>query len=107
VLVIPNTRLLAGTSSGFQEEPADTCSSTICPESMFHTRSVSHARKETRQELLTLSGAGSLLLGAGWSSDGDAILAGPPWQAWRAPSWEEIASAETNQISEKISTLAR
>jgi hypothetical protein len=22
------------------------------------------------------------------------ILAGPPWQAWIAPSWEEIAAAE-------------
>jgi hypothetical protein len=22
------------------------------------------------------------------------ILAGPPWQAWSAPSWEEIAAAE-------------
>lgn len=25
---------------------------------------------------------------------GDVILAGAPWQAWRAPSWEEIATAE-------------
>ncbi len=48
----------------------------------------------TRQELLTLSGTGSMLPAARWSADGDVILAGPPWQAWRAPSWEEIAAAE-------------
>ncbi|MGA2557098.1 MAG: hypothetical protein ABSG04_12580 [Verrucomicrobiota bacterium] len=29
-----------------------------------------------------------------WSADGDTILAGSPWQAWHAPSWEEIAAAE-------------
>jgi WD40 repeat protein len=45
------------------------------------------------QELLTLGGTGSML-DASWSADGDTILAGPPWQAWRAPSWEEIAAAE-------------
>ena len=48
----------------------------------------------TRQELLTLGGTGSILDAARWSADGDVILAGPPWQAWRAPSWEEIAAAE-------------
>jgi WD40 repeat protein len=48
----------------------------------------------TRQELLTLDGAGSFLYGARWSADGDVILAGAPWQAWRAPSWKEIAAAE-------------
>ena len=48
----------------------------------------------TRQELLTLSGTGSELDAARWSADGDVILAGAPWQAWRAPSWEEIAAAE-------------
>lgn len=47
----------------------------------------------TRQELLTLSGSGSSST-ARWSADGNVILAGPPWQAWRAPSWEEIAAAE-------------
>ena len=47
-----------------------------------------------RQELLTLGGTGSLLEAARWSAGGDVILAGPPWQAWRAPSWEEIAAAE-------------
>ena len=48
----------------------------------------------TQQELLTLSGTGSFLLGAKWTADGNVILAGPPWQVWRAPSWEEIAAAE-------------
>jgi WD40 repeat protein len=48
----------------------------------------------TRQEMLTLGGTGSWLDAARWSADGDVILAGPPWQAWRAPSWEEIAAAE-------------
>jgi WD40 repeat protein len=56
---------------------------------------------ETEQELLTLSGAGSLLLSAAWNSDGDVILAGPPWQAWRAPSWEEIAVAEAAEKSQR------
>jgi WD40 repeat protein len=48
----------------------------------------------TRQELLTLGGTGSNLVEARWSADGDVILAGAPWQVWRAPSWEEIAEAE-------------
>jgi len=48
----------------------------------------------TRQELLTLGGTGSLLNAARWSADGDVILVGAPWQAWRAPSWAEIESAE-------------
>ena len=48
----------------------------------------------TRQELLTLSSTGSGLGTARWSADGDVILAGNPWQAWRAPSWEEIAEVE-------------
>jgi WD40 repeat protein len=51
----------------------------------------------TRQELLNLSGTGSLLAVAWWSPDGDTILAGAPWQAWRAPSWEEIAAAEAKE----------
>ena len=55
---------------------------------------------ESEQELLTLSGAGSLLLSAAWNPDGDVIVAGPPWQAWRAPSWEEIAAAEVAESSE-------
>jgi WD40 repeat protein len=48
----------------------------------------------TRQELLTLGGTGSTLRTARWSADGDVILAGTPWQVWRAPSFEEIAAAE-------------
>ena len=56
----------------------------------------------TRQELLTLGGKGSALGAASWSADGDVILAGSPWQAWRAPSWEEIAAAEAK---EKAATL--
>jgi WD40 repeat protein len=48
----------------------------------------------TRQELLTLNGAGSTIRTAKWTTDGNAILAGPPWQAWLAPSWKEIAAAE-------------
>ena len=31
---------------------------------------------------------------------GDRILAGEPWQAWRAPSWEEIATAEMKDKAE-------
>ena len=31
---------------------------------------------------------------------GDVILAGPPWQAWTAPSWEEIATAEARETKE-------
>jgi WD40 repeat protein len=54
----------------------------------------------TRQELLTLAGTGSLLYAARWSADGDVILAGAPWQAWRAPSWEEIAAAEAKEKTE-------
>jgi WD40 repeat protein len=56
----------------------------------------------TRQELLTLGGTGSMLPAARWSADGDVILAGPPWQAWRAPSWEEIAAAEAKERKEAI-----
>ncbi len=55
----------------------------------------------TRQELLTLSGTGSLLDAVRWSADGDVILAGPPWQAWRAPSWEEIAEEEKAQANSR------
>ena len=54
----------------------------------------------TRQELLTLGGTGSRLDVARWSADGDVILAGAPWQAWRAPSWEEIAAAEAKEKAE-------
>jgi WD40 repeat protein/tRNA A-37 threonylcarbamoyl transferase component Bud32 len=54
----------------------------------------------TWQELLTLGGTGSWLNAARWSADGDVILAGAPWQAWRAPSWEEIAAAEAKEKTE-------
>jgi WD40 repeat protein len=54
----------------------------------------------TRQELLTLAGTGSMLRVAQWTADGDLILAGPPWQVWRAPSWEEIAAAEAKETKE-------
>jgi WD40 repeat protein/class 3 adenylate cyclase/tRNA A-37 threonylcarbamoyl transferase component Bud32 len=48
----------------------------------------------THTELLNLSGKGSELQAARWSPDGDLVLAGPPWQAWVAPSFEQIAAAE-------------
>jgi eukaryotic-like serine/threonine-protein kinase len=52
----------------------------------------------TRQELLTLHGAGSFLRVAHWSADEETIVAGfLPWQAWRAPSWAEIAAAEAKE----------
>ena len=54
----------------------------------------------TRQELLTLSGTGSYLSRAHWSADGDVILAGSPWQAWRAPTWAEIDAAEAKEKAE-------
>ncbi len=54
----------------------------------------------TRQELLTLGGTASSTMSATWSADGDVILAGAPWQAWRAPSWEEIAAAEAKERAE-------
>jgi WD40 repeat protein len=54
----------------------------------------------TRQELLTLAGTGSVLRIARWTADGDVILAGPPWQVWRAPSWEAIAAAEAKETKD-------
>ena len=54
----------------------------------------------TRQELLTLVGADQGLRNARWSADGDVILAGPPWQVWVAPSWEEIEEVEANEKTE-------
>ena len=54
----------------------------------------------TWQELLNLVGTDSDAGTARWSADGDVILAGPPWQAWRAPSWEEIAAAEAKEKTE-------
>jgi hypothetical protein len=57
----------------------------------------------TRQELLTLSGAGSFMDVARWSADGDVIVVGAPWQAWRAPSWEDIEAAEAAQTTTAVS----
>jgi serine/threonine protein kinase/WD40 repeat protein len=56
----------------------------------------------TRQELLTLRGVGSVIRRGGWSADGDVIFVGwpGPWQAWRAPSWEEITAAEARDRTE-------
>ncbi|MEI6784199.1 MAG: hypothetical protein WCQ21_25180 [Verrucomicrobiota bacterium] len=54
----------------------------------------------TRLELLTLGGTASSTMSGVWSADGDVILAGAPWQAWRAPSWEEIAAAEAKEKTE-------
>jgi hypothetical protein len=51
--------------------------------------------------LLTLGSAGSPQYAARWSPDGNVILAGPPWQAWRTPSWEEIAAAEAKEKTQK------
>jgi WD40 repeat protein len=51
----------------------------------------------TQQELLTLSGIASSLSGLIWTGDGNVVLAGPPWQAWSAPSWDEIAATEANE----------
>jgi hypothetical protein len=35
-----------------------------------------------------------------WTADGDTLLAGPPWQVWRAPSWEEIAATDVKEKAE-------
>ena len=54
---------------------------------------------ETRQELLTLAGEGSVFRLVRFSPDGRFLLAiNVPGLAhlWSAPSWEEIAAAETN-----------
>ena len=54
---------------------------------------------ETGQELLTLSGIGQTL-SVFWLAGEEVILAGQGqhWQAWRAPSWEEIEAAEKKPI---------
>jgi WD40 repeat protein len=58
----------------------------------------------TRQELLNLSGSG-FQIAIKWSADGNVIMAGGGdggilWQAWSAPSWEEIAAAEAREKAE-------
>ena len=50
--------------------------------------------------LLTLGGTGSVLAAIRGSADGDVILAGAPWQAWRAASWEQMAAAEAKEKTE-------
>jgi hypothetical protein len=50
--------------------------------------------------MLTLEGTSFPLGGARWSADGDVILVDRPWQAWRAPSFEEIAAAEAKEKTE-------
>ncbi|MBI2926749.1 MAG: hypothetical protein HYY24_13715 [Verrucomicrobia bacterium] len=55
---------------------------------------------ETNPLFLTLAGIGSYLRAARWGTAGDVILASAPWQDWRAPSWEEINSAEAKQKTE-------
>ena len=55
---------------------------------------------ETRQELLTLSGQGSLFFGLQFSPDGRLLLAvngDGLVQLWSVPSGEEIAAAETEE----------
>jgi serine/threonine protein kinase/WD40 repeat protein len=83
------------------------CSSAFSPDGrrLFSTDRREEAVKlwdvGTRQELLTLAGTDSVLNGVPrWSADGNVILAGPPWQAWSAPSWEEIAAAEAKEKTE-------
>ena len=51
--------------------------------------------------LLTLGGSVSSVDVARWSAAGNVILAGAPWQAWGAPSWEEIAAAEVKDKTQK------
>jgi serine/threonine protein kinase/WD40 repeat protein len=51
----------------------------------------------TRQELLTLSATG-LSVQTRWSADGDVILGGSHPFSWRAPSWQEIEQAESNDV---------
>jgi eukaryotic-like serine/threonine-protein kinase len=55
----------------------------------------------TRQELITLEGIGSFFTISKWTADGDTILAGAPWQAWRAPSWEEIETAGAKEKTDE------
>jgi hypothetical protein len=50
---------------------------------------------------VNLGGTDSDLARAHSSSDGYVILAGAPWQAWRAHSWEEIAAAEAKETEVK------
>ena len=60
---------------------------------------------ETGQELLSLRGTGSILGDVQFVDRGNALIAGSPgqngtWQMWRAPTWEEIATAEAKEKAE-------
>ena len=60
---------------------------------------------DTRQELLTLAGTGSLLNSVAFVESGNTLLVGRlgqpgTWQMWRAPSWEYIQAAEARQPTE-------
>jgi WD40 repeat protein/serine/threonine protein kinase len=55
---------------------------------------------DSRQELVTLEGEGSLLHATGFSADGNALgslSAQGQLQIWRAPSWAEIEAAEKTE----------
>jgi WD40 repeat protein len=114
--VCPNGSLVASATGGGQVRLLDPLKGELIEaihghlNAIFHTEFSADGRRlisssggreavklwdvTTRQELLTLSGTGSTLGRVHWSGDGDVILAGNPWQAWRAPSWEEINIAE-------------
>jgi WD40 repeat protein len=59
---------------------------------------------ETKQELLTLPGVGSLLGVAAFSEEGNTLVVGSSsraglWQYWTAPSWAEIERAEKTETA--------
>jgi len=60
----------------------------------------------THQELITLAGEGSIMVALAFSPDGNKIIG---WndkhhlQIWRAPSWEEIKTAEA-QVKKESQT---
>lgn len=55
---------------------------------------------ETRQEVLTLKGEGSIFESLSFSPDGNSVVAingAGVCHLWCAPSWEEIAAAESEE----------
>lgn len=66
----------------------------------------------TRQELLNLSGHGSVLNFVEFSDDGNKLLVGSDsgqsgvWQLWQAPSWAEIEEAERNNVRQNATAQA-
>ena len=57
----------------------------------------------THQELITLAGEGSMILALAFSPDGNKIISSNNelrLQIWRAPSWEEIKTAEAQDKKE-------